>query len=307
MFKPNAFAAALAAAAAMAASAAIAPHKVKIGANTKVFTQSVTSTADGTLYAGSLTLGALFKAAPDAATAEIWVQKPADGPQAISGVFADEKSGILWACYADLGAFGGKGMPSQLKAIDLASGAVKGSYPFPDGSFCNDIATTADGTAYATDTAGSRIMRLKAGAGALEEWIKSDALQGIDGISFAGDGKLYVNSVMANKLMRIDIGADGAAGTVTDLTHSEPIKGPDGMRFGDDGVLYLAENGAGRVDAVTIAGDAATIKALKDGYDAPTAVTKVGSTVWVLEAKIGQLSAGTDPGQFYIWPVALGQ
>lgn len=284
---------------------AVAADKVQIGDNQKVFPESMTATSDGTLYAGSLTLGAIFKAAPGAVKADIWVPKPADGPPGIAGVYADEKTGLLWACYVDLATFQGKGAPSVLRVIDLKSGEIKASYPFAGPSFCNDIATTADGTAYIADTAGSTIFRIKPGATELEAWLKSDQLAGVDGLSFSSDGKLYANSVMANKLMRVDIGADGAAGTVTDLTLSEPIKGPDGMRFGDDGKLYLAENGAGRADEVTIDGDKATIKSLKDGLDTPTALSKVGSTLYVLEAKLGLLGGTADPGQFYIVPVAL--
>jgi sugar lactone lactonase YvrE len=297
---------AIAVAAGFVATAAGAADKVQIGAE-MAFPESVTSTADGALYAGSLTMGVIYKAAPGAAKAETWVDKQADGPQAISGVWADEKTGLLWACYADLNAFSGKGMPSVLRSIDLASGSIKGSYPFPDASFCNDMVATADGTLLVTDTAGSRIMQLKPGAAALENWLQGESLAGVDGISIGGDGAVYVNSVMANTLMRVETGADGSARKVIVLTLSEPIKGPDGMRFGEDGVLYLAENGAGRVDAVTIAGDAATIKVLKDGLDAPTAVTKAGNTLWALEAKIGKLGGKDDPGLFYVWPVELGQ
>jgi sugar lactone lactonase YvrE len=94
---------------------------------------------------------------------------------------------------------------------------------------------------------------------------------------------------------------------MTELQLSQPIKGPDGMRFGEDGKLYLAENGNGQADAVTIAGDKAEVKMLKNGLDAPTAVSKVGNTLWVLEAKIDQMGKETDPGQFFMVPVALGQ
>jgi sugar lactone lactonase YvrE len=295
---------AVAVAAALCATPALAADKVQVG-DQMVFPESVTSTADGTLYAGSLTQGVVFKAAPGATKAEPFVQKPADGPTAIVGVYADEKTGILWTCYSDLASFGGKGMPAQVKAIDLADGTVKASYPLPEGSFCNDTATTADGTAYVADTAGGRIMRLKPGATALDEWAKGDLLASVDGVSIGPDGKLYANGVMTGKLVRIDINADGSAGTMTDLKLSAPLMGPDGMRFGDDGKLYIAENQAGRVSVATIEGDTATVTPLHDGFDAPTAVTKVGNTLWVLEAKIGKLGQADDPGPFYVVPVDL--
>jgi sugar lactone lactonase YvrE len=280
--------------------------KVQVG-ESKVFPESMTATSDGTLYASTFTQGVIFKAAPGAEKADVWVERQPDGPQAVVGVFADEAQGTLWACYSDPTNFSGgeNSQPAIVRSVDLASGQIKASYPFPDRSFCNDFATTADGTVYVADTAGGRIMRLLPGGSALEEWLKDDLLAGVDGLSFSADGTLYANSVTTNKLFRIDMGADGSAGKVTELQVSQPLKGPDGMRFGDDGVLYLAENGAGQVDAITIEGDDATVKVIKGGYDSPTAVSKVGDTLWVLEAKLGKMGEEQDPGPFYMYPVSL--
>jgi sugar lactone lactonase YvrE len=293
----------------LAASGTLAQdlQSVQVGSAQKEFPESITSTSDGTLYAGSMTLGVIYKAAPGATAAEPFIAAQAEGPPGISGVFADEANETLWACYVDLAAFGGgASKPSMLRSFDLATGAGKASYSFAGPSFCNDIATTADGTAYATDTIGGSVLRAAPGATELEEWLKSDSLAGIDGLSFAPDGKLYANSVTAHKLMRIDIGADGSAGAVTDLTLSQEIKGPDGMRFGGDGVLYLAENANGRVDAVSIQGDAATITPLAGAaFDFPTAVTKVGSTLWVLESQLGKMGGDVDPGAIMVRPITL--
>jgi len=100
--------------------------------------------------------------------------------------------------------------------------------------------------------------------------------------------------------------ADGSAGALTEIATSAPLKGPDGMRFGDDGVLYLAENGAGQVDALTIDGDKAEVKVLKGGFDTPTAVSKVGNTLWVGEAKFSKMDGKSgDPGAFYAYAVPL--
>ncbi|MDB5562700.1 MAG: hypothetical protein JWN11_2118 [Hyphomicrobiales bacterium] len=312
MLKPSALILGLAAAGTLLAAngpLAAGAAKVQIDDSQKLFPESMTSTSDGTLYAGSIPLGIIYKAAPGAAKAEPWQKPQTEGPQSVLGVLADEKAGTLWACYSDLALFGGKpGKPGVLRAFDLASGAVKASYTFPGGGFCNDIATTADGTAYATDTLGGRVLRLKPGAKDLEDWFKDAKLAGgLDGLSFGSDGALYVNHVMNNQLFRIDLGSDGAAKTMTELQLSQPIKGPDGMRFGDDGKLYLAENANGQADAITISGDKADVKKVINGLDAPTAVSKVGNTLWVLEAKIDQMGKETDPGAFYMVPVALGQ
>lgn len=297
------------AASALLVSAASAQDlaKVQIGDGAQEFPESITSTADGRLYAGSVTQGVIYKAAPGATTTEVFIAAPGEGPSAVLGVFADEANGSLWACYADMAAFGGgESQPSVLRSYDLASGAVKASYAFNGTSFCNDIVTTPDGTAYAADTMGGRIVRTVAGSDALEDWAVAENLAGADGLSFGPDGMLYINSVTTGKLLRIDVGSDGVAGAITELQLSEPLKGPDGMRFGDDGVLYLAENAAGRVDAIAIDGDTATVTPLPgDVYDFPAAVTKVGDTLWVLESKLGKMGGTDDPGAFYIHPVSL--
>jgi sugar lactone lactonase YvrE len=289
----------------LAATASMAAEKVQIGTG-KVLPESMSATSDGTLFAGSIALGQVFRAAPGASTADKFIDKPADGPQAILGVFADEKGGTLWVCYSDLALFSGKpGMNSIVRAYDLKSGEARGSYDLGSGSLCNDVTVAVDGTHYIADTAGGRVFRLRPGATTVDTWSSDSQLQGIDGIAVGPDGAVYANSVTQNKLFRLDVGPDGAAAKVTELVPSQPLKGTDGMRFGDDGVLYLAENGNGQVDAVTINGDAATIKPIATGLDGPTALSKVGNTLWVLEAKIGKMGDPSEAGPYYMLPFSL--
>ena len=279
--------------------------KLQIGDNQKVFPESITSTADGTIYAGSMMAGLVFKGAIGDAMATAWIQPVTEGPPSVAGVYADEKSGLLWVCYVDLAAFaGGPALPSMLRTYSLTDGTLKNAYSLPDKSFCNDIATAAEGTTYVADTSGARILRIKPGASEIETWYAHAALGGVDGISFDAGGAMYVNNVMTGKLYRVGIGADGAAAGLTEIATSTPLKGPDGMRFGDDGKLYLAENGAGQVDALTITGDTAEVKVLKGGFDTPTAVSKTGNTLFVGEAKFSQMQAA-DPGQFFVYAVPL--
>ena len=290
----------------LSATATMAADKVQIGTG-KVAPESMSATSDGTLYAGSIALGEVFRAAPGATSADKFIDKPADGPSAILGVFADEKGGTLWVCYSDLALFAGKaGMNSILRTYDLKSGTAKDSYDLGANSFCNDVTVAADGTHYIADTAGGRVFRLKPGATAVDSWSSDPQLKGIDGIAVGPDGAVYANSVTQSKLFRIDVGSDGSAAKVTELAPSQPLKGTDGMRFGDDGVLYVAENANGQVDAVTIKGDAATIKPVATGLDAPTALSKVGNTLWVLEAKIDKMADPSETGPYYMIPFSLG-
>ncbi len=274
---------------------------------TGAFPESLTSTSDGTLIVGSIATGQIYKAAPGATTTSDWIPAVTEGPTGVFGVFADEKNGTLWACYSDIALFSGaESKPSVLRSFDLATGAEKSAVTLGDKTFCNDIATTADGTAYAADTAGAQVFKVAPGATTAEVLVKDEALASVDGLSFGPDGALYLNGVSTNKLFRLAMNADGTAGALTELKLSEEIKGPDGMRFGEDGVLYLAQNAASKVSAVTFDGDNAILKDAGTGeWESMVAVTKVGSTLWALDAKLGRMGQEGDPGPFYAYPIEL--
>ena len=269
----------------------------------KPFPESLSSTPDGTLYIGSVTKSEIFKAPKGAATAEVWIKPGTGGLQRVLGVLADTKSGTLWVCSDK----NGNGAPSALKAFDLKSGAPKGSYDFPgDNTLCNDIAIGPDGTAYASDTLVGSINRLKKGVSALDVWIKDAKLAGIDGLAFADDKTLVVNTVTTNHLFRIPVGKDGSAGSIAEIKPSQPLMRPDGMRSVGRNEFLLIE-GAGRLDHVTVTGDDAKIDVLKDGFNGPTAVTRVGDIAWVLEGKLNYMNdpklKDQDPGPFQVHPV----
>jgi len=237
--------------------------------------ESLTSTADGAVIFGSMSKAEIFRAAKGATSAEVWIKPGTNGLQRNLGVFADQRSGTLWACSS--------GTPTSLKTFDLANGAPKASYDFPGGTgTCNDIAIATDGTVYATDTTGNRIVRLPKGGAALETWSADPKLAGgIDGIALGDDRTVYINTFFTGHLVRIAVAQDGKAGGATELTLSQPLTRPDGMRSVTQSTMLLVE-GAGRLDRVTIQGDNAKIEVLKDGLDAPRAVTLVGNTAWVL-------------------------
>jgi sugar lactone lactonase YvrE len=272
----------------------------------KPFPESLTSTSDGSLIIGSLGKGEIFKAAKGAATAELWIKPGANGLQRVLGVLADQKTGTLWVCSSELPP---QGKLAALKTFDLRTGAPKASFDFPgDKSFCNDIAIGPDGTAYATDTFTGRILRLKKGAAALDVWVKDDQLGGADGIAFGDSNTIYVNTFTTGRLYRVPVGKDGAAGAIAQIQPSQAITRPDGLRpLGKNEFLMI--EGAGRLDHVTIDGNTAKIEVLKDGFNGPVAVTRVGDTAWVLEGKLDYLNdpklKDKDPGPFKAYAVPI--
>ena len=281
----------------------------------KSFPESVTSTKDGTLYAGSFNLGGVSKVAPGGKP-EQFIQPGAGGSRSVLGLLADEKGGFLYVCSNDITGFGvpgpGDTKGAWLKTFDLKSGAPKGSVALPDPkALCNDIAVGSDGTAYVTDSFTPNVYSLKPGGTALEVFATDPMLGpakdgvGLDGIAFGSDGNLYVTSYIPAKLFKIVV-KDGKAGAISELKPSRAIDHADAMRsFG--GSLLLIE-GNGKLDKVTVKGDDAEIETIKDGFDEPVSVTQVGDTGWVAEGKLSYIIGDNktkDPGPFTPKPVAL--
>ena len=295
------------------ASAQTAPASVP----DKSFPESLTSTKDGTLYAGSFNLGGVVKVTPGGKP-EQFIKPGTNGSRSVLGVLADEKSGTLYVCSNDITGFGvpgpGDAKGTWLKTFDLATGAPKGSFAFKDPkSLCNDIAIGGDGTAYISDSLNPVVYSLKPGGTSLEAWSTDPALTpakdgvGLDGIAVGADGNLYVTTFIPAKLFRIAV-KDGKAGAITALKTSRPLDHADAMRsFGDS--LLLIE-GAGRLDKVTVKGDGAQIETIQDGFAEPVSVTQVGNTGWVAEGKLSYIIGDNktkDPGPFTLKPVSLSK
>jgi sugar lactone lactonase YvrE len=270
----------------------------------KIFPESLTSTKNGTLYFGSLGQDSVYRATGKEEKASVWIQPKSNGLMTVLGVFADEPAGTLWVCVSATGGRGGAPVVGEtaLKAFNLKDASFKTSYAFPNGGLCNDIAVAKDGTVYATDTTGARVLRLKKGASALEAWAADAMLLGtVDGVALLADGDVYVNSVGQGTLLRIPVKADGSAGTIAKLETSRPLTQPDGMRSVGSKTMLLVE-GAGRLDEVTINGDKADIKVIREGLTGPTAVTVTGGMAYIAEARLNFRNdpklRDQDPGPF---------
>ncbi len=276
--------------------------------------ESITSTADGTLYVGSFADGGVTRI-KKGETPEKWIKPGASGTRSVLGVLADEPHGRLWLCSNDLSKRGVPG-PSDVKgayvkAFDLQSGAQVVSAKFPgDRALCNDIAIGPDGAAYVTNSLQPDILRLKPGTDTLEVWAHdpqlappTDGSSGLDGIAFDANGNVYVDLFIASQLFRVDV-KDGHAGHVTHLEPSRPLKLTDAIRPLGDG-SYLLIEGAGRLDHLTVSGDQAKVDTIKEGFIGPTGATKVGQTVWVSEGRLSEIlhPTGKPLAPFKVYPV----
>jgi sugar lactone lactonase YvrE len=276
---------------------------------TRVFPESITSTPDGTLIVGSFGHGYVLRIAPGKTDAVEWIKAGTNGLNTVLGVFADEKNKLLWVCSNKLGLTGD---PTAAKTFDLRTGATKDSYALPgDRTLCNDIAVAPDGTAYVTDTIGGAVDMWKPGGKALDVAAKDPLLAGADGLAFGDKTTLYVNSVTANKILRVDLGTDGKSRGITELKLPRALDRPDGMRAVGKQRLILAEN-SGKMSLVTFTGEGmntVVLTTLKEVSASTPAVTATKGMAWVAEGKLNYVQdpamKDKDPGTFKMYAVPL--
>jgi sugar lactone lactonase YvrE len=268
----------------------------------RIYPESITASADGRLIIGSIGQQGIYVVDAGADTARRWIE--ADGPSdlGVLGVFADDRSNTLWACWAEIPALKGEKKPSALAAYDLKSGKQKARYTLPTaGALCNDIATTPNGSVYVTDSNNMEIDWMARGGGALTRWA-GDGVFGakgglLDGISILGN-ELYVNTLVSGKLFDVPLRPDGRAGEPHEVTLDRSIQQPDGMRsFGKHSVLLVESGGTGRLSLLSLKGSSGQVTTLKEGFpDGPVSVAVVGRTGYVLEGQLKALFAtGPNP------------
>src|SRR5690242_20691729 len=83
----------------------------------RAFPESVTASADGTLYVGSPANGGIMRIPHGTTKSEPWIKPAAFGTRSTFGVLADDAAHMLWVCSNDVSAFGIPG-----------PGSAKGSY-----------------------------------------------------------------------------------------------------------------------------------------------------------------------------------
>jgi sugar lactone lactonase YvrE len=294
---PLAFASSCAIAALITAGPVRAADVVVPG--TTDFPESMTASADGTLFFSSFGNGRVWRAKPGETQASEFIKSGSNGLSSALGVLADDKSNTLYVCSDDFSAAGIKipgGTATSLKLFDLKTGEAKGSIPTPGSpTLCNDIVVANDGTAYVSDSFSGQILRLKPGANAFEVWTqdprwKVEGKAQLDGIAMLADGAIYTNIFEGDGLYRIPVNADGSAGAITKLQTSRPLYHSDGLRaFGPNKLIMVEGETKGNLDLITVDGDNAKIETIKDGFDGPVSLVQVGDQIYVLDVPLRYL------------------
>ncbi len=122
----------------------------------------------------------------------------------------------------------------ELAEIDIATAKLVKRYPAKDAKFLNDVTSGPDGAVYASDPVTNTIWRLKDGS--FEPWLKSDELNGPNGLLVDGD-----TLVVASFGTLPEGDKDGRMGTLAFVSLADKsIKKLRGGAIGNlDGLLLL--------------------------------------------------------------------
>ena len=177
---------------------------------------------------------------------------------------------------------------SALFAFDLASGKRVGRWPLPaDGKphAANDLLVAENGDVLVTDSLGSGIYRLRAGAAAFETVVAPGVFRSPQGIAVGPRGRLYVAD-WGHGLFWLD---DSGKRHEIDSPPDVPLIGIDGL-VARGGTLYVTQNGISphRVAALSLdeSGDRVVSGRILDMNDPefaePTLLALVGEDLYVV-------------------------
>ncbi len=271
------------------------------------YPQAITSAADGAIFVSSIGTGEIVKFAAGSVRPTVIVPK-ADPQILTPGLVVDDAT--LWACTVRFAAPNFQQPMSELRSYDLA-GKLLGAYPLPNqgSSMCEEPSVGPDHRIYVTDAFRGEIYVLDAPGAALRSWIASESLRptdakvlpfGAHGIAWDGAGSIFVANFNASRLVRIPIGANGAAGTPADVVVSPALVQPEALRMLDARTFVLTQSGgnpeSAQLTKITLTSDkTASAVPLRTGLKWATAVTRARGSFWVAEGQINHLLDGSKP------------
>jgi len=219
------------------------------------------------------------------------------------GLLVDDERNMLWVTNSDPGAgertnAATQGKLAGVATYDATTGKRLAYYDLghlSEGThFANDLALDDDGNAYVTDSFAPIIYRIsKAGQASIfaqSPLFKEAAGFNLNGIAYHRDGYLLVGKYNSGDLFRVSI-ADPAK--IERVKLDQPLKGADGFNLVDAEHLVVVLNlGADKtVELVSTDGwtSAKVTRETKSLKSMPTAATRAGKDVWILNSRLDTL------------------
>lgn len=280
----------------------LATDKVQIGFSTDTaYPESVTwSAAQNRFFVGSITHGNVGTVSGDG-TYQVFIED--DKLVSTVGVLVDDATDTIWVANSDPGAGirtkgENQGKLAGIATYDAKTGKAKAYHDLgrlSEGShFANDVALDADGNAYVTDSFAPLIYRIDT-AGKASIFASNPLFHDADGFNLNGiavhkDGYLLVGKYNSGDLFRVNM-ADPTQVERVELP--EPLVGADGFNLLDAEHLVVVLNmGADKTIELTSTdgwNSASVVREVKSIGSMPTAATKAGDDVWVLNSRLDTL------------------
>ncbi|MES2899378.1 MAG: SMP-30/gluconolactonase/LRE family protein [Pseudomonadota bacterium] len=130
---------------------------------------------------------------------------PESGLQQVLGVAVDGKRRLLYAVSTNA-LTNSKPLHNAVFAFDLGNGSKVAEYPVPEARQLNDVAISADGDLYVSDSAAGGIYKITASQkpAAVSAFIPAGTLGGSNGLALSADGKtLFV--AHSTGMVRVDV------------------------------------------------------------------------------------------------------
>jgi SMP-30/Gluconolactonase/LRE-like region len=199
----------------------------------------------GDFFVGSLYRRKIVRVSADGSASD-FAASGALGLEDVLGMKVDAARRLLWACTAASPRAGAASGSSALFKYDLATGKLVKAYwvQNDDGRhLLNDLALTAAGEVFVTDSDAATVWRLAPGSDSLEVFLGPGALLYPNGIALSPDEKRLYVADYKHGLAVLDV----ATKAVRPLPFSAGVStaGIDGL-YAVGGDLVAVQNGAGR-------------------------------------------------------------
>lgn len=224
------------------------------------------------------------------------------------GVLWDRKRNLLWVANSDpgLSTRSSDATRNKLAAVavyDASTGAPRAYHDLgalvDGGHFANDLAQDDKGNVYVTDSFAPVIYRIDA-AGKRSIFARSDLFKGegfnLNGIVVHPDGYLLVAKYNTGDLFRVSLKQPEK---VEPVALKAPLKGADGLILDSSKRLFVVQNQGADALVELVSGDgwrsAREVSRRKTGMSFPTTGTRVGKSVYVLNARLDSLIDANAP------------